>query len=138
MTSTRMEVVVGIDGSTAGKAALRWAEEYAESIGGRLTLVTVWHWPMSYGAPLAFEGFDPEKDAEKTVAAAKAEIAATVGRVRTVVAQGHAGSVLCETAKDAAALVVGTRGHSGLVGIGLGSTSTYCVHHAHCPVVVVR
>lgn len=138
MTNTQREIVVGIDGSTCSKAALRWAEEYAESTGGRLTLVTVWHWPMSYGAPLAYDGFDPEQDARKMVEAAKAEISAPVGRVRTMVAQGHAGNVLSETAKDAAALVVGTRGHGGLAAIGLGSTSTYCVHHAHCPVVVVR
>ena len=138
MSNAQMEIVVGIDGSPPSKAALHWAEQYAESIGGRVTLVTVWHWPMSYGAPLAYDGFDPEKDAQRLVDAAKAEIGDAAGRVRTVVAQGHAGSVLIETAKDAAGLVVGTRGHGGLVGMGLGSTSTFCVHHAHCPVVVVR
>ena len=138
MSSAQMEIVVGIDGSPSSKAALRWAEHYAESTGGRLTVVAVWHWPMSYGAPLAYDGFDPEKDAQRMADAAQAEVSNTVGPVRTVVAQGHAGSVLIETAKDAAALVVGTRGHGGLVGMGLGSTSTFCVHHAHCPVVVVR
>jgi nucleotide-binding universal stress UspA family protein len=138
MTNTQMEIVVGIDGSPSSKAALRWAEQYADSTGSRLTLVAVWHWPMSYGAPLAFDGFDPEVDARKMLDAARAEIGDTVASVRTVVAQGHAGSVLVETAKDAAALVVGTRGHGGLVGMGLGSTSTFCVHHAHCTVVVVR
>lgn len=137
MTNTQKHVVVGIDGSTSSKAALRWAEEYVEQTGGRLTLVTVWHWPMSYGAPLAYDGFDPEKDARKTVDAAKAEVA-SIGHVDTVVAQGHAGNVLIETSKDAALLVVGTRGHGAFAGLGLGSTSTYCVHHAHCPVLVVR
>ena len=138
MTSTSREIVVGVDGSPSSKAALRWAEEYAEKAGGRLTLVSAWHWPMPYGAPLAFQGFDPEKDAQRTVDAAKAELDPQVGAVRTVVTQGHAGTVLTDAAKDAALLVVGTRGHGALVGVGLGSTSTFCVHHAHCVVVVVR
>lgn len=138
MNDKKREIVVGIDGSPCSKAALRWAEEYAESSGGRLTLVSAWHWPMSYGAPLAFANFDPEKDAERTVEAAKAELGGRVGPVRTVVVQGHAGTVLAETATDADVLVVGTRGHGALAALGLGSTSTYCVHHAHCTVVVVR
>lgn len=137
MTTTRPEIVVGIDGSPSGKAALHWAEEYAEAIGAKLTLVTVWHWPTSYGVPLAYDGFDPERDARKTLEAAKAELGGIGEHTRLVTAEGHAGKVLTDAATDAAALVVGTRGH-GLASIGLGSTSTYCVHHAHCPVIVVR
>jgi nucleotide-binding universal stress UspA family protein len=33
---------------------------------------------------------------------------------------------------------VGTRGHGTLAGALLGSTSSFCMHHAPCPVVVVR
>ena len=35
-------------------------------------------------------------------------------------------------------LVVGNRGHSMVVEVILGSVSSYCVHHASCPVVVIR
>ncbi|WP_367183942.1 universal stress protein, partial [Ferrimicrobium sp.] len=35
-------------------------------------------------------------------------------------------------------LVVGASGHGSVVGALIGSVSEYCVHHATCPVVVVR
>lgn len=131
-------VVVGIDGSECSLRALAWADRYAASTGADLTLVTAWHWPMSYGVPLAYEGFDPAEDARKMVEAAAADVRLPVERVTTLVEQGPAGNVLTDASRDAALLVVGTRGHGTLAGALLGSTSTFCTHHGHCPVVVVR
>lgn len=133
-----LSVVVGIDGSPCSRVALRWAEDYAARIGGSLTLVTAWHWPMSYGVPLTYEGFDPEEDARKVVEAAKADVDLPSDRVKTIIGKGPAGDVLVDASDKAAVLVVGTRGHGGVASALLGSTSSYCVHHARCPVVVVR
>jgi nucleotide-binding universal stress UspA family protein len=129
---------VGIDGSSASRVALRWAEDYATLADVSITLVTAWHWPMSYGVPVAYEGFDPEEDARKVVEAAAADLSISPDRVSTVVAQGQPGDVLVSAGGEHALLVVGSRGHGVLAGALLGSTSSYCVHHATCPVVVVR
>lgn len=137
MNSDRENVIVGIDGSDCSLKALAWADRYAQATGADLTLVTAWHWTTSYGVPLAYDGYDPAEDARKTVEATAADVQLPVERVHTVVEQGPAGNVLVD-ASNAALLVVGTRGHGPLVGAVLGSTSTFCIHHATCPVVVVR
>jgi nucleotide-binding universal stress UspA family protein len=54
------------------------------------------------------------------------------------VAEGSPGSVLVEASKNAELLVVGSRGHGGFTGMLLGSVSQSVVHHATCPVVIVR
>jgi len=54
------------------------------------------------------------------------------------VVQGGAGQVLVDAAEGAELLVVGCRGHGGLAEALLGSVSQHCVHHAPCPVVIIR
>jgi nucleotide-binding universal stress UspA family protein len=45
---------------------------------------------------------------------------------------------LLAAAKDAELVVVGSRGHGDLSSALLGSVSSHVVHHAACPVVVVK
>jgi nucleotide-binding universal stress UspA family protein len=54
------------------------------------------------------------------------------------VIEGSAVQVLLDAARDADLLVVGSRGHGGFAGLLLGSVSAQLVHHAPCPVLVVR
>lgn len=52
--------------------------------------------------------------------------------------QGPTVTVLLNASQDADLVVVGSRGHGGFTGLLLGSVSTQVLHHATCPVLVVR
>lgn len=131
-------VVVGVDGSADSMAALKWAENYAKATDSTLRLVTTWMWPMTYGAPIAYDGYLPDNDALAVIEKAKAELTLPAGRVETVCREGSAGPILVAESRDTALLVVGSHGHSMIGTVLLGSVSNHCVHHAACPVVVVR
>lgn len=58
--------------------------------------------------------------------------------VEFVVTHGNAADALVDHAADAGLLVVGSRGRGAFTGFLLGSTSHDVLHHAPCPVLVVR
>ena len=138
MTEVRERVVVGVDGSPCSHEAVRWARKYAETVDATLVLVIAWHWPVSYGVPIGYDGFDPKADAGKIVDETARALALPREQYEEMVLEGPAGDVLVEAAKDASLLVVGTRGHGAVASTLLGSTSTHCARHAACPVVIVR
>jgi nucleotide-binding universal stress UspA family protein len=131
-------IVVGADGSPESVKAVAWAAEQARVSGADVELVTAWTYPSSYGIPLVVEGFDPEKDARDTAAKAMASLELPADRVHSIVVYDSAAAALVQRSEGAAMLVVGSRGHGGFEDLLLGSVSTYCTHHAHCTVVVVR
>lgn len=136
-------VVVGVDGSSGSRQALRFAVEEARLRGARLRAVTAWHIP-----PLAYSGgyvppFDPKEFEQSATAIGEKALAEvetdTVGLdVEHVAAQGQAAQVLLDEAEGAELLVVGSRGHGGFTGLLLGSVGQQCAHHARCPVVIVN
>lgn len=139
MTRTN-SIVVGVDGSPTSKDALRWALRYAGMIGGRITAVQAWDAPAVYDWEVP--GLDSfAREAEKSLAQAIEEVAAdTEVSIGKEVTRGHASKALMDTAHDldAALIVVGNRGHGGFAGALLGSVSQHLVHHAPCPVVIIR
>lgn len=137
-------IVAGVDGSPPSIEALRWAVRQAELTGGTVDAVIAWQYPVVAGglgwAPAT--GMDDINYAElasKALSAAVAEVSPPSGvHVRELVVDGNPAQVLLDTAKDADLLVVGNRGHGGFADALIGSVSSRCVHHAHCPVVVVH
>ncbi|MFD5432959.1 universal stress protein [Kitasatospora sp. NPDC127067] len=134
-------IVVGVDGSPTSRSALTWAARQAGLTGDSVDAVIAWQYPVGYGAPsAAVPNFDFAGNARQALAGAVTEAAAESPQVeiRQHVVQGHPAAALLEAAESADPLVVGNRGHGGFTEALLGSVSQHCVHHAPCPVVVVR
>ena len=140
---TAPRIVAGVDGSSSARSALHWAIRQAELTGGSVDAVIAWEYPAAYGgygmAPVGVSDVDFAGWAEKTVADEVAAAAAdSAVDVRTQVTEGSPARVLLAAAEGADLLVVGSRGHGGFAEALLGSVGQHCVHHARCPVVVIR
>lgn len=148
---TSEQIVVGVDGSTASHAALRWAARQAAKAGGTVVAVhairssETHEWaaqPTNYGTiptPVKFDDAEIAATINESVAeqlrAAGLDPATTPVDVRAI--EGRPVEVLLDAAQDADLLVVGRTGHGGFAGLLLGSVSRHCVEHAACTVVVV-
>jgi len=139
-------VVVGVDGSENGDAALRYALREVARRGGRLRAVSAWERPELtlsefYGLPMHDEDkiqAAHEHDTRQRVEQVMAADPDTARIPLEVVAQvGRPADVLVEAARDADLLVVGHRGRGGLRSAVLGSVGLSCVLHAPCAVLVV-
>ncbi|WP_338897064.1 universal stress protein [Streptomyces sp. TG1A-60] len=141
-------VVLAVDGSEAGAAAVGFAFAEAALREAPLVAVHVWNtWSeRAYegpGDPLTavVVGADRLHEAEQRL------LDETVASWRTLYPQveverrlvrSRIRPALIEASRDAQLMVVGARGRGGFSGLLLGSVSQALLHHADCPVAVVR
>ncbi len=131
-------IVVGYDGSTASRAAARYAAGEAGDTG-RVVLTHVCPPPMGeLGLPYYEDTVARLREhAEADMATfAGAELDGTQWGTQVVI--GSPGSGVAYVAQELGAqeIVVGTRGR-GRMASALGSVAQQTLHHASCPVVVV-
>jgi nucleotide-binding universal stress UspA family protein len=133
-------ILVGVDGSEAAQAALRWAAHEARLRDTGLTVV--------HAYPLAPFGVDPyasmsidasmlPKAAEKVLDGCIDQVDTSDLRVTRVTAVGSAAAPLVEMSEKAELVVVGTRGAGLLARMTLGSVASQVAAHAACPVAVI-
>lgn len=135
------KVVVGVDGSDGSRAALRWAG--AEADQWQVPLVAVWAWEFS---PLIVATDAPVKIQELRSAVQQQlheVLVEELGEERAASVEARPVEdapvrALLEASDDHDLIVVGSRGYGGIKGALLGSVSQQVVHHAACPVTVVR
>lgn len=136
----RTGIVVGVDGSPGSAAALAWADDHVERYGLILP-ITTWRFPLWVQAGPAALTRPPSFDELESMAmATAATVVADVAedrRRQLLVTEAAAGPTLVAHGADASMIVVGTRGRGAVTDTLLGSVSSYVVHHATVPAVVV-
>lgn len=136
-------IVVGVDGSVAARRALRWAVREAKLGDDAVVAVMTWHEPYMSGTWAVPMPYDPEAleashRRRLDEAVDSVDTAGLAHPVERLLVRGTAAGTLLELAGDASLLVVGSRGHGGLIGLVLGSVSHQVLQHSPCPVVVVH
>ena len=111
--SERARFVVGVDGSEASVEALRQAQRLASPAGAKVLAI------LNEALEQAFGDESPPNVIPRVV-------------------RGHPRDSLIDASRHADMIVIGRRGHGGFGGLLLGSVSSACVAHAHCPVSVVH
>lgn len=143
MSPYRFEnVLVAVDGSEGSEHALECALSLVEGLGGRLTALAVEGKLPAYAGSIGeVDEVKREKDRffGRVLERAKAVAAERGVEIETDLVPGHAAEVITHYARAHGhdLIVVGHRGHF-LGDYLLGSTADRVVHHAGCPVMVVR
>ncbi|MFG2549354.1 universal stress protein [Streptomyces sp. NPDC048581] len=140
-------VLLAVDGSPAARGAVEFAFAQAALHGTDLIALHAWNaqTERAYDTPSdpPFVTYDEDRlrDEEQRVLA---EALGGLGEkypdvtVHRRLVRGRIRHTLIEASTDAGPVVVGARGRGGFTGLLLGSVSQALLHHAHCPVAVVR
>ncbi|MFB9681118.1 universal stress protein [Streptosporangium vulgare] len=139
---TRDRIVVGFDGSDHSAVALEYAFEEALRRGARLQAIHTWQMPaVGPGAlvytPLVEDLLTAEQHVATDTLTPWREKYPRVEVEQTLVC-GHPVGVICEASAAADLVVIGSRGLGRFGSAVLGSVSHGVLHHARCPVAVVR
>jgi nucleotide-binding universal stress UspA family protein len=141
-------VLLAVDGSDAGRAAVEFA--FAEAALRKAPLVALHVW--NTWSERAYEGpgdpltavvadIDHLREAEQSLldeTVASCQGAYPQVEVERRLVRSRIRPALIDASREAQLVVAGARGRGGFTGLLLGSVSQALLHHAHCPVAVVR
>lgn len=135
-------IVVGVDGSAASVAALRWAAAEAVARRAELDAVYAWDGALQPRAPYAARAGLPDPEQDRVAAAVLASSVRTAlgsdpaVALKVEVVEGHPERVLLDRALGADLLVLGSTARPGLQAEASPIHQT-CLRKASCPVLIV-
>lgn len=135
-------VVVGVDGSANSRRGLFFGAQWASRVGAELCAVHTWRWLTLTDHPA--DGLHSYTTAHEAARVRLAEAVAGVAEeypdvpLTQELVEGRAQRALCNRSHRAALVVVGATGTGAFTGLLLGSVGSDVLHHARCPVAVVR
>ena len=134
-------ILVAIDGSESAKKAFEKSIYLAQKCNSKLDLVHVVPCELGGDSATTFELIDELKTkAEKMLEECKIQATKSGVPIEIMVTQGDPSQVIIEIAKTKRydLIIMGTRGKSAFQELLIGSVSQKVMHHASCPVMVVR
>lgn len=137
-------VLAATDFSDTATVALEWAAELARQQGSRLELVHAVTTPPSMPGYVPASGLDFTADARRAAEGKLQELVASLRQAGTEAGvyldEGVPSQVIADRAEAvaASAIVLGTRGLTGLRHLLLGSTTERVIHAAPCPVLAIH
>lgn len=139
MASVR-RIVVGVDGSSGSRAALEWARDEAVQWDAQVVAVQAWEFtPLIVATDAPIDLQELRRATEESLDNMVREVFGDeADRVEQRVVEELPAQAVLDAAADCDLVVVGSRGLGGVRSLLLGSVSQKVLHHAHCPVVVVR
>jgi nucleotide-binding universal stress UspA family protein len=134
------EIVLGLDGSEMSDRAIPVAVELAQKDGGSIEVVHVKE--LMVGRAGGYPADPNESEIEAKVRRQVADLNSRGVKARlhlvTAVSHGPAQDIVDVAREvDADLIAVGTRGHSPIAGLLLGSVTQRLLHIAPCPVLAV-
>ncbi|NBM20964.1 universal stress protein [Streptomyces sp. GC420] len=137
-----LPLIVGVDGSEPSLRTVDWAADEAGLHGVPLRLVYASMWERYEGSALApAVGRPTEQDLAESIVSVAAERARRRNpdlKISTEVLPEEAVTALLNEGRNASALLLGSRGRSGIAELLLGSVCLSVAARADCPVIVIR
>ncbi|TMC00181.1 MAG: universal stress protein [Chloroflexi bacterium] len=142
-SATPKKIVVGVDGSDAGKSAVEWTARMAKTLHSQVVAVYALDLPVALPDPYAIPFYLDDKwraGLQSDFENKWCRPLKTAGvRYRAMVHDGRPASVLIDVAEHEKAdlIVVGRRGRGEVAELLLGSVSHEVALHSRRPVVLV-
>lgn len=143
---SEQRIVVGVEGSGGARAALRWALLEARHREASVEVVTAYSPTYVAASPdfnyVPVDSLDIKTEIERMQDRVVNEVLDVVDagdiEISRRMVKGRPVDSLIDASREAAMLVVGSRGRGGFRGLLLGSVSQQLAQHASCPLVIVR
>ncbi|MER8007491.1 universal stress protein [Streptomyces sp. NPDC094149] len=140
-------VLLAVDGSPAARPAVEFAFAEAQSRGADLVAQHVWNTATErvYDGPAdpPFMTYDEDRLRDEEQRVLGEALSGLRQRYPDVAVErrlvrGRVGGTLVDASAGAQLVVTGAHAHGGFTGLLLGSVGQALLHHAHCPVAVIR
>jgi len=134
-------ILFATDFSGIAEMAGRYVKAFARRYSAAVQLVHVIDISVAYRAPDAGMSIDlVRRGREENLGEVKGQFLAAGVSCQATLCEGmETAKRILQIAEEKSAdlIVTGTRGHTGLPWLALGSTAEWLIHHAECPVVTI-